>query len=163
MTGLYTDSDLALINLETESRDDVIERLGRLALAKGLVSEEFVSNVLRREQEFPTGLDTVVPVAIPHIGEGCHRSFLAVATLKSPVLFGAMDGSEREIGVRIVFLFGITNPQEQVEVLKRFVAVFQERGSLERMIRFNDPEEAICVLKALMGECLITGQEVQGK
>ncbi len=157
MPGLYIDKDLVLVNLEAQDRDDVIVRLSRLALAKDLVCEEFVFNVLRRELEFPTGLDTGVPVAIPHIGEGCRKSFLSVATLKSPVLFRAMDGSEHELGVRIVFLFGLTNPQEQVEVLKRFVRVFQERCSLERMIGLDDPEEAIRLLKTLLGECLITG------
>ena len=43
----------------------------------------------------------------------------------------AMEGTGKELDVRCVFLFGITDPQHQVEVLKKFIFAFRRRKSLK--------------------------------
>jgi len=153
-TQLLTDEDLILLNFEAKDRKEIIEELGRRVLAKGYICPEFIPKLLEREEEFPTGLETVYPIAIPHVGEYCVQPFLAVATTKEPVIFNAMDGSGKELDVRLVFLFGITNPEEQVTVLKRFMFAFNEEKNLKSLIQMEDKRQALQLLQSLLGDGL---------
>lgn len=152
--GLCTSCDLIVLNIEVTSRQQIIEELGRRALEKEFISKEFIQNVLEREEEFPTGLEFTIPTAIPHIGIHCRRSFLSLATLKTPVAFGPMDGSGKELPVEIVFLFGITNPADQVEVLKKFIFAFREGENLMKLKEATDQTQAINFLNTLLDNCL---------
>lgn len=152
---LHTDADLVEISLEAENSEQVIRELGKRVLAKGYIDEEFIENLLAREKEFPTGLETAYPIAIPHVGGHCHKSFLAVAVLKNPVTFMAMDGTGKELPVRCVFLFGITDPEHQVEVLKKFIFAFREEENLKIIHEATDNNEALKILKTLLDDGLV--------
>lgn len=123
-------------------------------LSKGLITREFIDDVIEREQEFPTGLEFEIPIAIPHIGVGCNRSFLSLATLKTPVDFESMDGSEKILPVEIVILFGITNQDDQVDLLKKFIFAFQEVENLKKVRAAGEPAEIIAMLDILLDDCL---------
>lgn len=152
--GLATSMDLVAINFVAENKEQVIRELGQRVLQKGFIREEFIERVLRREAEFPTGLSFDVNIAIPHIGEYCNNSFLSFATLKKPVLFSPMDGSEQDLEVEIVFLFGITNPEAQVEVLKKFIFAFREGENLKKLKGYEDPSQALSYLNSLLDNSL---------
>lgn len=151
---LRTDKDLVVLNYIAKDRRHIIEELGKLALDRGYINPEFITKLLEREEEFPTGLETVYPIAIPHVGGNCIQSFLAVATVHEPVVFNAMDGSGKELGVRAIFLFGITNPKQQVEVLKKFIFAFREEKNLKKLLEMQDKTEALELLKTLLGDGL---------
>jgi PTS system galactitol-specific IIA component len=151
---LLTDKDLILLNFEAENRTQIIEELGRRVLARGYIRPEFIPKLLEREEEFPTGLEMVYPIAIPHVGEYCLQPFLAAATTKKPVVFNAMDGSGKELDVQLVFLFGITSPKEQVGVLKRFMFAFNEEKNLKTLMEMEDREGALQLLQTLLGDGL---------
>jgi PTS system galactitol-specific IIA component len=152
--GLCTDHDLVILNFDAMDRKQVIKELGKKVLQKNLINEEFIDSVLAREEEFPTGLEMAKSIAIPHIGVFCNQSFLAFATLKKPVNFKSMDGSGKELPVEIVFLFGITNPSDQVEVLKKFITAFRKVESFIKLKEARNPVEAINLLNELMDNCL---------
>ncbi|HVI41573.1 MAG TPA: PTS sugar transporter subunit IIA [Anaerovoracaceae bacterium] len=151
---LLTDEDLIVLNFEAKDRRQIIEELGQRVLAKGYINPEFITKLLEREEEFPTGLETAYPIAIPHVGEDCIQSFLAVATTREPIIFNAMDGSGKELGVQLIFLFGITNPKEQVEVLKKFMFAFNEEKNLKTLIEMEDKVKTLKLLKTLLGDGL---------
>lgn len=160
--GLHTCPDLILSNYEAADRFQVIQELGRRALQHGYVEEPFMQIILEREESYPTGLEISLPIALPHVGEYCNRSFLSMAVLKKPVGFYSMDGSGKELKVEIVFLFGITNPQNQVKVLKKFIQVFQHRESLQMLKDAAGPEQALEILKQLLDSFLII-ENLSGK
>ncbi len=151
---LCTSQELIVLNFEATNRQQIIKELGRRVLKKEFITEEFIQNVLEREEEFPTGLELEIPMAIPHIGVHCRRSFLSLATLKTPVAFGPMDGSDKELPVEIVFLFGITNPADQVEILKKFIFSFREGENLRKLKKLDDPAQALNLLNTLLDNCL---------
>lgn len=159
---LHTDADLLALSLEAENSEQVIRTLGKKVLAKGYIDEEFIENLLAREKEFPTGLETVYPIAIPHVGGHCHQSFLAVAVLKNPVTFMAMEGTGKELPVRCVFLFGITDPENQVEVLKKFIFAFREEENLKKIHEVTDEKEALKILKMLLEDGLVVDAPAKG-
>ena len=73
-----------------------------------------------------------------------------------------MDGSGKELKVEIVFLFGITNPQDQVKVLKKFMQVFRDRDSLQILKDAAGPRQVLEILKQLLGNFLII-ENLSGK
>jgi len=158
---LHTDIELVEVSLEAETSEQVIRELGKTVLAKGYIDEEFIENLLAREKEFPTGLETVYPIAIPHVGGHCHTSFLAVAVLKKPVTFMAMEGTGKELKVRCVFLFGITDPQHQVEVLKKFIFAFREEENLKKIHEATEKKEVLTILKTLLDDGLVIDSAVK--
>src|SRR5690606_25252813 len=86
------DKELALINIDAASKEEVLELLGNKLLDKGFVKEGIVASVLQREASYPTGLPTQPHgVAIPHTdGDMVNESKIAFASLKNPVGFTAM-------------------------------------------------------------------------
>jgi len=151
---LQTDEDLVALNFEAKDRRQIVEELGKRILAKGYIYPDFIEKLLDREEEFPTGLETIYPIAIPHVGGFCKQSFLAVATVKAPITFKAMDGSGKELAVRMIFMFGITNPQDQVEVLKKFIFAFREEENLKMLQELTDKREVLNLLQTLLGDGL---------
>ena len=151
---MCTHEDLVIIKLDASDRWQVIREMAERVLSKGLITREFIDDVIEREQEFPTGLEFEIPIAIPHIGVGCNRSFLSLATLKTPVDFESMDGSEKILPVEIVILFGITNQDDQVDLLKKFIFAFQEVENLKKVRAAGEPAEIIAMLDILLDDCL---------
>lgn len=155
MAGLYTDKNFILIDAEFTNGSEVIKELGGRVLKKGLISAEFIDSVLAREVEFPTGLEMAIPIAIPHIGENCYKSFLSLAVLKSNVLFKSMDGSGKQLPVKLVFLFGITNPEDQVVILKKFIFAFRNKVNAEKILQEKNPDKVINLLNSILDNCLL--------
>ncbi|HWQ78646.1 MAG TPA: PTS sugar transporter subunit IIA [Anaerovoracaceae bacterium] len=137
-SGLNTCASMVLTDCDAESDEEVITLLSELARDRNYVNEIFKEKILEREREFPTGLPMEVPIAIPHVHDGCLESFFSVAVMKRPVAFQSMDGSEEPVMTRLVFLFGITDPRHQTEVLKRFCTIFQNAELLQGYIAIKD-------------------------
>ncbi|MDR2156876.1 MAG: PTS sugar transporter subunit IIA [Clostridiales Family XIII bacterium] len=149
---LRSDEDLILLHVKADDRRQVIEALGRRVEAKGYINERFIPRLLEREEAFPTGIETAYPIAIPHIGGDCTQPFLAVAVLDEPVMFGDMGGVKSELAVRLVFLFGITAPEDQVQVLKNFMAAFTMREHLESLLGIESEIAGLELLETLLGD-----------
>lgn len=132
---MQTNPELVLLNRKFDTDQDVIDALANLALKQGLVDETFIAAIKKREVEYPTGLDMPVPLAIPHIEDGCKAPFASVATLAEPVNFKSMDQSGDDIPVRVVFLFGIINPKDQLAILRKFAATFSNAEALEGLLK----------------------------
>jgi PTS system galactitol-specific IIA component len=153
-SGLHTCPAMVVTDCEAESDEEVIALLSELARERNYVNEVFKEKILEREREFPTGLPTEVPIAIPHVHDGCLESFFSVAVMKKPVAFQPMDGSEAPVMSRIVFLFGITDPSHQTEVLGKFCTIFQNAELLYHYIATKDRELLLNRLTEDLG-CMI--------
>ena len=79
--GLYTNPTMILTEVQAESAEAVIRTLCDKAMENSCIEPTFVQAILEREKEYPTGLPTVIPLAIPHIHDGCLRSFFSMAVL----------------------------------------------------------------------------------
>ena len=111
---MMTNENLILLHQNFADAHEAISTLGELARRQGLVDETYLPAILKREENFPTGLELPVNIAIPHIDTGVKRSFVSIATLDQPVTFLNMDHSGDTLGAKIVFVFGILNPKEQL-------------------------------------------------
>ena len=67
MSNFVFNESVILLNLEGEKDSEIIQIMAENLVDQGLVKESFVPAILKREDEFPTGLPTEgVSVAIPH-------------------------------------------------------------------------------------------------
>ena len=154
--GLYTNQTMILTGAEAKDAEEVIRLLAGKAMDNGCINEEFITAVLAREKEYPTGLPTAVPIAIPHIHDGCLRSFFSMAVLKEPVSFQCMGDPDETVEAPLVFLFGLTDPSYQTAVLKKFSTLFQDEDTLKDLTASEEPEELMNKMKDLLDEYLVT-------
>ncbi|MDO5146213.1 MAG: PTS sugar transporter subunit IIA [Eubacteriales bacterium] len=141
---------LILLNQKMGDREEVLRTLAGLAKGQGLVDDSYLPAILAREEEFPTGLELPIPVAIPHIDVGCKKSFVCIATLEEPVEFLSMDRSGTKLEIRIVFLFGILDPKSHLEILRRFAQSFSNKEKITELIEAKSQKEVIDIMNELL-------------
>jgi activator of the mannose operon (transcriptional antiterminator) len=108
------DEDLIFPNIEAKSYKEVINLLGRKLCDKGYVKKGFIEAVIKREKKFPTGLNTIIPMALPHTGaEYTVKQGFAIAILKNPVQFAEMANAKNKVPVRIVIIPVLTTQNEE--------------------------------------------------
>ena len=149
-----TNTKLILLKQKFKDSEEVISTLGKLAMEQGLVNEDYLPAILEREKNYPTGLDLPVNIAIPHIDTGVNRSFVSIATLEEPVTFYNMDCSGSEVKARIVFVFGIMDPKDQLAILRKFAGSFADKGKIQPLLDAQNPEELIRLLNELLDQML---------
>ncbi|MCI2062074.1 MAG: PTS sugar transporter subunit IIA [Eubacteriaceae bacterium] len=152
MEKMKMNKELLFIKKNFTTKEEVINNTCSIAERLGYVNENFKTDIIKREQEFPTGLDTAVPIAMPHVGTNCNTSFMSITTVEKPVNFKYMDGTEGELPVEIIFLFGIVHPEDQMEVLKKLTALFRDENRLNRIINAQTNEEGFETMKEFLGD-----------
>ncbi len=154
---MKTNEDLILLDQTFKDSAEAIDVLGHLAKAQGLVEDLYLESIQKREVEYPTGLEMPIPLAIPHIADGCNQPFVSIATLKEPVVFKSMDRSGDDVQVRIVFLFGILDPKSQLAVLRKFAAAFSDKAAVESLLNAKTKGELLKKLDGILEGLLDIG------
>jgi PTS system galactitol-specific IIA component len=144
-------ADLSFVGLEASSSTDVLSAFAARALAAGAVHASYEAALLERERNYPTGLPTIIPVAIPHADiEHAIESGLGIATLARPVSFGEMGGAESTVLARVAVLIIVTEPHAQTEMLTRLIAVFQLDGWHEALSSAATVDELVTIFAELL-------------
>lgn len=101
----------------------------------GVVHDSFVEALASRERSYPTGLPVPGGVAIPHTdADHVVRNAIAVLTLASPLVFGAMAGAEDEtVEVSTVFVLALAQIESQLSLLPRIVRSIQNPAFLAEL------------------------------
>ena len=115
---------LIFANIELKNSKEVIKLLGGALIKNKYVKNDFVKAATEREKKFPTGLDTPIPIALPHTDANFTlKKGFAIATLKHSVAFKSMGGSDKILPIRIVLIPVLTQKSEDnitfYELLKR--------------------------------------------
>ena len=100
-------------------------------LSEGCVKESFLTGCIEREKVFPTGLETEIPVAIPHT-DAIHVISPAVCLLRleKPVSFARMDDETESVEAEFVFNMALSNDVDQITMLQRIIEVAQNKEFL---------------------------------
>jgi PTS system galactitol-specific IIA component len=136
------DERLILMDLQASTPDMVLSKLSDHLYAHGFVRDSFKDAVLKREHEFPTGLPSPIPVAIPH-ADSMHNlhSALAVAILREPVDFRIMGTDVETEPVQLVFMLTITDPKSQASWLGQLIELIRQPVLLKEMLSAKDPHQ----------------------
>ena len=151
--GIIFDEDLVMLDLSATTRDDVLTKMGGKLLERGYVNGDFIHAIIKREQEFPTGIETqTMGVAIPHTDtEYVNQASMMVGVLTEPVVFQQMV-SDDEIPVNIVFMLAIKEPEQQLAMLQRLVDIIQDNGALNGIRNATSELEIASIIRGKLGE-----------
>jgi PTS system galactitol-specific IIA component len=130
--SLIIDEAIIATKLNVVDSASVITKMGEKLLNAGLVNDDFIEAVIRREEKYPTGLPTSIPVALCHTDpEYVKNSFLTVATLENPVPFHEMGSPDHIQQVRIVFFLGILEKDKHIDILRNIMKFIQSNPLLQ--------------------------------
>ncbi len=144
--------ELIFIGLDVTTAEQAIRIMAEQMLIQGYVKESFIEAVLQREETFPTGMPTTLPVSIPHTNvEHCLKPAISVGILKQPVEFRTMGEPTRSVPVQLVFLLSVVEPSVQVQMLHRLIDFFQQTEKLQELARVETVDQAYELLCTALG------------
>lgn len=98
---------------------EAIRLCGAALESAGYVTDAFAQGCIDREANYPTGICTQIPVALPHCkSEAILKSALCYARLAEPVEFRRMDDDEETVKTRHIFNLAIA-PGDHLEFLAK--------------------------------------------
>lgn len=145
--------ELIGLDLEADSFEDAIRKIGDDAYKKGYVKEGFADAVIKREKLYPTALPTeVLKVAIPHPIERdtVERSAIIITKLKEPVDFILMGSDNDIVPVNIIFTLAVNGAEHQLTILQKLVGMFSEKESMMKIKESKTPKEIINTMIELL-------------
>ena len=140
---------LIFTGLEAGTSDDVMRQLGAAFIKEGYCKETYVNALIKREGEFPTGLDVNgIGVAIPHTDVShVNMPGIAIAVLENPVTFIQMGTDDETTQVRLVFMLAVKDPNAHLENLQQIIAIIQDTDVLEKLLEVNEKKEIIEIIR----------------
>lgn len=119
----------------------------------GFVERSFFRAIVEREKAFPTGLMmNSIQIAIPHT-DVCHvkKPFVFVSKLEEAIPFIQMGTTDKKIYVKMIFILGIQEPQNQVPLLAKIMEKFGDETFSKKLSGFQDKREMVRFLKKQFG------------
>ena len=146
--------ELVFIDLEAETREDLLTNLSQILIDKGYVKETYKKGILDREKIFPTGLITEgVKVAIPHTdAKHVNIPAILIAKLKKPIVFKEMGSGTDDVDASLIFMLAIDNPDNQLATLSKLMIVFSNGEILKNIYESKSPSKVIEMLNKIMCE-----------
>lgn len=131
-----------------ESAEEVLRAVADDLLAKGLVKDGFLSNLLAREATYPTGMDMSVvdpsmpSFAVPHTEcEFVNTTRIVPVRLGRPIAWRSMLDPTQEVVVSYLFLILNQSPEGQTNILARIMDFAAEEGAegMWELLGLEDP------------------------
>jgi PTS system galactitol-specific IIA component len=150
MAEVIISEKLIKLGMIETSKEGAIRALAAGLYANDYVNEGYVENVIKREETYPTGLPTSIPIALCHTeAQYVKHSAMAVGTLVTPIPFLEMGTPERTVDAEIIFLLALNDPKQQVPWLKKMAAIFKDNAVLNSIRHADDPLMLAKMLKNL--------------
>ncbi len=149
----YIGKDHIRIFEESLDQKELLRQLGDALIRTGAVHEEYIDAVCKREQDYPTGLQTgEVNVAIPHADPEHHvlKPAIAIGVARSGVPFRNMADPASEISVQVVFLIAPEKGETQLSILEQIMQLIQDQANMRKMMNAQGTDEAWSVLAQLV-------------
>lgn len=145
--------ELVLKDVDAVDSADAIQKVGQVFLQNGFVKDSYIDAVLAREIVYPTGLQLgTIAIAMPHTDvKHVLRPAVGIAKMKNPVTFKHMGEPETEVQVEMLFMMAITDPNQQIDTLKRVLTVFQNAEATEAFRGAKSEEELFAVALEYIG------------
>lgn len=137
---MYFDEEVVLFQSATITQEEALTKLANEMLEKKIVNEQFLENILKREQTYPTGLAVNgIGIAIPHTdSEFVIKSQLGFMALEEPVTFYEMGTLDQEVEVKLIFMLALKEAHEQLAMLQQLIDLFQKDEIVEKILKVKD-------------------------
>jgi|SRR5690606_11739948 len=128
-------SEKLIMRLQATSHSEAISKMADCLIQEGYAIPAYKEALLKRELEFPTGLQVPAGgIAIPHADSKfvLHEA-VALAILAEPVPFQCMDDHEKTVEVDIIMMLAIKHPEKQLATLQEVISMIQDASLLEKL------------------------------
>lgn len=114
----------------------------------GDVTDGFSRALIVREENYPTGLETMSLVAaIPHAEfQYVNRELVDITVFTSPVMFRRMDDPEVEVPVEVAYMLLLKESHAHLKALQELMQLFQSE-SFPKILEVKTKEELLELLK----------------
>lgn len=114
-----------------ENWEGAIRLCGKHLMECGNVDQDFVEGCIEREKEYPTGLPSDIPVAIPHCRCGSVKeNSICFLRLDKPVQFKRMDDDEEYVETRLIFNLAIKAADDHLAFLQKLMGFVMNEDAL---------------------------------
>lgn len=130
-------------NKEFDNSKEALTFMAKGLLKQGYVKEAYVESVIKREEEYPTGLNSKTPkIAIPHTDhELVNKSAISVLTSKEGIEFSSMEDPDEVIKVNIIIMLALASPDGQLEMLQKVMGLVQNQDLKEEILLCDSDEK----------------------
>ena len=127
--------NLLIRDMNFQSKEEVLESVGKNLFDRGYVRSTFSKGILGREEVYPTGLPVgKINVAIPHTdAEHVIKPAMVVVILDNPIEFHVMGDNEKTVKVDIMFVLALKSPNSQLTTLQELMGLIQDEDKLARI------------------------------
>ncbi|KZM54309.1 PTS sugar transporter subunit IIA [Aeribacillus sp. FSL K6-2848] len=146
------DSKYIIKDLDVSNQKELFETIGQALMEDKIVKDGFIEALLKREKEYPTGLPVNPGVAIPHTdGTLVNEDRLVFATLKNPVTFAEMGGSDENIiDIHIVILMAIKDGKKHLETLRQLIDSIKKEEFIKGLFNSKNSDEMETIIKKFL-------------
>ena len=140
--------DLIYLNRDFSDREEMFNEIGTVLIEKGMVKPVYIEEILKREENFPTGIELeYMPVAMPHVeAKHVNENTMYVVTTSKGIEF---DNAEDDGVVKAKIIFGliVKDSEKHIDFLMKLTELFQKKEVLEKIYNSSKEEEVITLLK----------------
>ena len=114
----------------------------------GYVKQEFIDNIIEREEKYPTGVSTrplsreLPNVAIPHTeGKYVNKRLIVPVGLKNPITFNNMVNPAEKLEVKFLFILLNKDPKTHSNMLAKIMDFLAQTpvADLNELFASTDP------------------------
>lgn len=141
--GEVINPNAVVTDLEAAGKQEVFDKLSQLLYQDGSITskEDFIADVVSREREGKTGIGG--GVAIPHgKSDAVKRTCIAVAKLKTPIVWESVDGEP----VQIIVLFAVNGRDKNsyfVKLMSQVARMLAKRSFCGQLLGCTTKEELL--------------------
>ena len=114
----------------TLKKNEVLAEMAELLRKNGFVKDTYGEALIKREEEYPTGLET-----------GEINAAIAVGILKNPIDFNKMEEPENSTAVRIIIMLALDSPHGHIDMLGKIIEMIKNRETLNQLVKEDNKEE----------------------
>ncbi len=139
------DEKVMMINLQAQDASDALNQMSGALTAAGYVKESYAAAIIKREEEYSTGLPAEgMGIAIPHAStEHVNEAIIAVGVLEKPVAFRMMGNHDEIIQVEILFMLALKEAHSQLQMLQSLMGLIQDDKFLAKIKNVSSETELV--------------------
>ena len=140
--------DLIYLNKDFSDRKEMFTNIGEVLIEKDIVKPAYIEEILKREENFPTGIELeFMSVAMPHVeAKHVNENTMFVVTSAKGVEF---DNAEDDgvVNAKIIFGLIVKDSEKHIDFLIKLTELFQKKEVLEKIYSSSNEEEVVALLK----------------
>lgn len=122
-------------DLAAKTSEEALRSMAQLFVAQNVAKSSYPDAIVEREAKYPTGLPAAAyDIAVPHtFAEHVNEPAMGIAVLREPVEFKQMGSPEITLMPKVLFMLAITDPKDQIMLLKKIMGLIQDTEALNRI------------------------------